>query len=472
MFATFCLQDVFDAGVFDPGVFEDWCYDDAALLKFTIDQSLNIFPTGDLPVQDVAPMVWTLDTTRIAPDKILEARYDEDIDGSVSWSMQLALGSDAPNEFGDPLGGPVSWLGPPGGKLAIRLDGLYFGSNGARKFPVMKDGLVHNSKGRYTRKRAKREISGTGAVGRYQRLKGELAWPPGHNHTREEAAHYLLLACNVPVAKLALIDSANPDRFLKSFELSNESGMDLARDILGGNLKTIVADSDGLMVVRQLAFDPDQRTEGTIKVQNVVDPPGIEDSPNIDGATRVTVLAETPQLTDGECQGISNALTTEVFKDYAPAVTKDFQRWVNPDCIVIATGSSPNSQFRLFQRSVVTTTTECGTTVAVRVDTYGWYNPQAPTKAIGGSPVDNEPCPRAYIEADGTGHLKGIEHWMLISTQLTTREFSTKLDTDSDPCYLTRETVEKYNFYSHEKAQWTKPADDPGPIWINWVSAN
>lgn len=324
--------------------------------------------------QIVAPFRVYLGATEIPGWQLLPGTFYEEGESGTTFgfSMPLHSSTNPPGKFIESLGSPMGWLGPPGGKGAVRIDAILLTASGPRTIRLVTNGLFDNSSSAITPGGDTRTFNGIDAGGRYDRQLVTLTFPPGHGQTRGAVARRILQAIGVPAGSIAMPPTG---RMYKGLQAIDRPGLALAQELLAVDLLELYRDRDGIFRARTIGFNESARTELVFRSEDLLLGIGnLGESSTSEGPTSVT-LTGSAQVVREECGRKTVSQTVESYAVYAPVVTLKAQA---PGVLgtITSTGLTQGAaSLILVSRVVRDTEFDCETVMSERIRTYGWYNP-------------------------------------------------------------------------------------------------
>lgn len=294
----------------------------------------------------------------------------EDIAGP-SFSFEVPRRGKNTAAFGEPLGTPDAFLGPPPGKAAINIDARVADSDGVHTVRLVTNGMVENSSGKVSGSGDTRTINGTGARGRYDRALATYTMAPGHGRARNDIARQILLAADVPTGSIGF--GVGGRRCYKGVQIVDRGAIDFIGEYVRSALLQVGENRSGQLTLVPLAPNGNESPQWTFTEQDLLRTSDLSESCAADGPTCVRVTG-TKQITRDDEGRRTDIRVVETYGYEYPATTAFSQGGGGTLSAVTPAVYDPES-LRLQSRATFEQEFLGDTLVSERVTTEGFYNP-------------------------------------------------------------------------------------------------
>lgn len=269
------------------------------------------------------------------------------------------------------LGSLFDTLGTPLGLESIDVDGILRTSTGVHRFPLIRDGIVHNpgsiriGKSGYTQ-----SFTGVDRMGRYDGKKASLVLGPGHGFRRDQVGIRLLGFIGMTQFKVDPMAT-----MYKEFQLADGDPIPKIAELWATEGRQLLCDPLGYVINPKIGPPDESAVFYTLTEQDILAVATVELHPPQDPLTRITITGS-EQKTRDACGIVSPpSLIYTLKRVFEPIYETQVQ---NSDFSLSAvTVPSPANIERTEKQVITTRIYRCGVLLYERVDTYTMDNEQA-----------------------------------------------------------------------------------------------
>ena len=295
----------------------------------------------------------------------------ESIEGpTFSWDMPRR-GTNT-SAFGEPLGVPTAFLGPPPGLAAINIDArVYHSTAGIQTIRLVTNGIAENSSAKASGGGDTRTINGTGARGRYKSALATYTLAPGHGRARHDVARQILLAADVPTGSIAF--GIGGRRCYKGAQIVDQTAVDFIGQYLKPGMVQVSENRSGQLALVPLAPTGSESPQWTFTEQDLLRTSDLSESCAADGPTCVRVTGS-KQITR-EDEGRRTIVRVVETYGYDYPASAAFSQGGGGTLTAVTPSVYDPLVLRLQSRVTYEQEYLGDTLVSERVTTEGFYNP-------------------------------------------------------------------------------------------------
>jgi hypothetical protein len=296
------------------------------------------------------------------------ATLEESLEAGSVFSFAVPRRGSEPDEFVEPLGHPLNWLGVPGGKRAVNVDVEYLTPTGRKAVRVLTDGILDVSQGDTDQ----RGFVALSAAARYDRQQVTLQFPPGHNQQRGTVVRRIAEAAGWPSARVAI---SGGERMTKALVLAQAAAAESMILVLEPELRVPMVDRGGRLIALDYAATSERRLDWVFTAEDLLSGVGsFGDSENADSPTRLTLTSQA-QVTRDEC---GQRVEYQVIDSYAVREIRGarYTQGVGTGTVSPVTWKGLPAELRHVERRVIVREFDCETLAAEETVAWGWYSPE------------------------------------------------------------------------------------------------